>query len=93
MSKMLAKLLRAGLPLKDESLAFLTKQENIEFKKHRISQLKMFISNTDYQILKCAEYQALGKDMPYDIAKLHEERQSFRDEINRLEAELEAENG
>lgn len=88
MSKMLAKLMRARLPLNDESIALIKKQEENKFKKHRISQLKMLISNTDYQIIKCVEYQSLGKDMPYDIVKLHEERQAFRDEINRLELEL-----
>lgn len=92
MSKMLAKLLRAGLPLNDESLALLRKQEINEFKKHRILHLKQLISNTDYQVIKCMEYQVANMDMPYDIVKLHDERQSFRDEITRLEAELEVDN-
>lgn len=93
MSKLLSKLLRAGLPFNDESITLIRKQEDIDFKKVKIAQLKHSISETDYQIIKCAEYLSMGKELPYDVNLLHKERQAMRDEINLLEVELEAENG
>ena len=53
----------------------------------KITELKRRLSNTDYKVIKCAECQLLGQDMPYDVAELHAERQAIRDEINRLECE------
>ena len=50
-----------------------------------VSRLKAEIAATDYQIIKCSECQLLGKDMPYDVAELHEQRQAIRDEINAME--------
>ena len=52
----------------------------------QIAELKKQLSATDYQVIKCAECQLFGKEMPYDIAKLHIERQSIRDKINQLES-------
>ena len=51
----------------------------------RIAELKNQLSATDYKVIKCAECQLLGQEMPYDLAKLHTERQAIRDEINKLE--------
>lgn len=34
------------------------------------------------------EYSTLGLDAPYDLKKLHEQRQAVRDEISALEVEL-----
>lgn len=51
----------------------------------RIAELKKQLSATDYKVIKCAECQLLGQEMPYDLAKLHTERQAIRDEINKLE--------
>lgn len=42
----------------------------------------------DWKVAKCMEYQAAGLEMPYDISKLHEERQAVRDRINEIEKEL-----
>ena len=52
----------------------------------QIAELKADLEATDYQIIKCSEYQLAGIDVPYDIAKLHSERQALRDQINALEA-------
>lgn len=54
-----------------------------------IYALKAELAATDYQIIKCSEYQLAGLEMPYDLAALHESRQTIRDQINRLEAEHE----
>lgn len=51
----------------------------------KIAELKKQLSATDYKIIKCAEYQLLGEEIPYDMAALHAERQAIRDEINKLE--------
>ncbi len=53
----------------------------------KIAELKKQLSATDYTVIKCAECQLLGQEMPYDVAELHAERQAIRDEINRLECE------
>lgn len=43
----------------------------------------------DWKIAKCMEHQALGLEMPYDLQKLHEQRQAVRDKIGELEKQLE----
>lgn len=53
----------------------------------QIAELKSKLSATDYQVIKCSECQLLGMEMPYDIAELHAERQSIRNQINQLEEE------
>jgi len=56
--------------------------------KRRIDELKQQLADGDYKITKCYEASMLGNNLPYDIETLHEERQSIRDEINRLQAML-----
>lgn len=53
-----------------------------------IAELKRELSNTDYMVIKCSEYQLAGMDAPYDIAELHAARQELRDRINDLENQL-----
>ena len=53
----------------------------------QIAELKKQLSATDYKVIKCAECQLLGEEMPYDVAELHAERQAIRDQINQLEQE------
>lgn len=56
-----------------------------EIKQARIAELKAQLDGTDYKVIKCAESQLAGVELPYDIAALHAERQALRDEINQLE--------
>ena len=49
------------------------------------NELKSQLSNTDYKIIKCYEYNLAGLELPYDIEELHSERQDLRDQINELE--------
>lgn len=63
-----------------------TRRRIIELK---IALLKKRLADSDYKIIKCAEYQLTGKDLPYDVAALHTQRQALRDKINTLEKELE----
>ncbi len=53
--------------------------------KWRIAELEEALRGNDYKIIKCFEASALGKEMPYDLAALHSEREKARDEINRLQ--------
>jgi hypothetical protein len=53
-----------------------------------IAELKKQLSETDFKIIKCFEYQFAGLELPYDIQTLHTERQALRDRINELESSL-----
>ena len=53
-----------------------------------IERIKSELQESDYKVIKCAEAMAIGADMPYDVASLHNERQAFRDKINELESEV-----
>ena len=53
-----------------------------------IESLKSELQESDYKVIKCAEAMAVGADMPYDVASLHNERQALRDKINELESEV-----
>ncbi len=64
------------------------KQPEIDERFIRISQLKAELEATDYKIIKAYEYSLVGIEPPYDMTALYEERQSKRDEINRLIEEL-----
>lgn len=55
---------------------------------NQIAQLKAELAASDYKVTKCYESSLVGDALPYDIEELHQERQSIRDEINRLEALL-----
>lgn len=56
--------------------------------EQKITELKAQLSATDYKVIKCSECQLLGIEMPYDVAELHAERQNIRNEINKLEQEV-----
>ena len=58
------------------------------FIESRISHLRVFLNNTDYQVIKCYEAQLLQEEIPYDLQTLLTERQAWRDEINQLEFEI-----
>ena len=62
--------------------------ERIEATIYEIANLKERLYSSDYQIIKCYEYALNNLEMPYDTAKLHEERQALRDQINELESTL-----
>lgn len=89
MRNILFKLANAGMPINKKTIEFIRKQEDIEFMQNKISQLKQNIADTDYKIIKCAEYTTANVELPYDIKKLHEERQAYRKEINKLETMIE----
>jgi hypothetical protein len=53
--------------------------------QERIVRLKQALTDSDYKVIKCAEAQMAGVELPYNIAELHAERQELRDMINELE--------
>ena len=53
-----------------------------------IESLKSELQESDYKVIKCAEAMAIGAEMPYDVASLHNVRQALRDKINELEEQL-----
>lgn len=60
-----------------------------KLKNDAINELKKHLSDTDYQAIKYAE----GQITEEDYAPIKEQRQAWRDEINRLEGEkVESEN-
>lgn len=64
-------------------------QQKIYEVKNEIDNIKKQFSDTDYQVIKCAEYSQTGLEVPYDVDELHKARQALRDKINLLENELE----
>lgn len=44
----------------------------------------------DWKVMKCTEAKLLGEDLPYDLEELHSKRKAVRDEINKLQEELDA---
>lgn len=59
-----------------------------QFALQEIEKLKAELESTDYQVIKCSEYQLTGNAVPYDVAALHLERQTLRNRINELELKL-----
>lgn len=53
--------------------------------QERIVRLKQTLDDSDYKVIKCAEAQMAGVELPYNITELHAERQELRDMINELE--------
>lgn len=64
------------------------KRFDIQKVRSEIRELKGRLSKGDYKIVKCYEASLLGNPLPYDISKLHTERQAQRDRINELETKL-----
>lgn len=54
----------------------------------RIRDLKLFLSETDFKIIKCYEAQLLEKEMPYDFKELIKQREEWREELNLLQQEI-----
>lgn len=65
-------------------LDFAKQNEERENAKTEIEKLQQELNDTDYKIIKYSEYQLAGKEITYDIAKLHSQRQALRDKINQL---------
>ena len=62
--------------------------EQIQSLSEERLSLSSKLEQGDYKVIKCAEAQSIGAEMPYDAAALHAERQAMRDRINAIDAEL-----
>lgn len=47
--------------------------------------LEWALKATDYEIIKCYEYEKCGIKAPYDMDAVHKERQAKRDRINEIQ--------
>ncbi|MDR1101687.1 MAG: hypothetical protein LBL34_04975 [Clostridiales bacterium] len=59
-----------------------------ETPEQEIARLKSELANTDYKIIKQAEAELAGADLPYtaeEMTQIHTERQALRDQIGELE--------
>ena len=65
-----------------------TREEIIASYQAEIDALKAQIAESDYKVIKCAEAQLLGAEMPYNVEHLHAERQALRDKINEIENKI-----
>lgn len=65
-----------------------TREEVLAEKQAVIDSLKAQIAEGDYKVIKCAEAQLMGEELPYNVTELHAQRQALRDEINKLEQEI-----
>jgi hypothetical protein len=54
----------------------------------KISELKINLESTDYQVIKCYEASLLNQDTPYDLNEILNKRSAWREEINNLEFQL-----
>lgn len=54
-------------------------------RKERIKELYKLLEKTDYKVIKNNEFQILGLPLPYNPQEVHDEKQAWRDELNRLE--------
>lgn len=61
--------------------------EHIETTEEKLIILKARLLETDHMVVECYEHSMLGKEMPYDIVALHEERQAIKTEIENLQSE------
>lgn len=75
--------------LTPEEIAAQERERRIEELQAQIAGYKARIDATDYRIIKAYEYSIVGMESEYDMEELHKERQSYRDKINMLEAEIE----
>lgn len=55
-------------------------------RKNQIELQKKQLSNSDYQVIKCAENYMLGSVLPYDFSQLLATRTEMRNKINELES-------
>jgi len=61
-----------------------------EEKEQRIRDLEAKLADSDYKVRKNIEFEKIGAVPPYDWSVIHNEAQPIRDEINRLQDELDA---
>lgn len=75
--------------LTEEEKEEMERQSKILNIKYQIESLKSQLNDTDYIFIKCYEASLVGEEInEYDLESIHNTRQSLREQINSLEAEL-----
>jgi len=74
----------------EEELAEQKRLEQIMQLEFEISNLKNQLTSSDYKIIKGYEYSLVNKNAEYNMDELHDERQAIRDQINKLEKDMQA---
>ena len=59
--------------------------DEIEQLEQEIISLEWALKATDYEIIKCYEYEKCDIKAPYDMDSVHKERQAKRDRINEIQ--------
>lgn len=73
----------------EEELAEIERNNKIMNINSQIFSLKEQLDSTDYIFIKCYEASLVGEEInEYDLESIHNTRQSLREQINLLEAEL-----
>lgn len=73
----------------EEELAEIERNNKIMNINSQIFSLKEQLDSTDYIFIKCYEASLVGEEInEYDLESIHNTRQSLREQINSLEAEL-----
>jgi len=54
----------------------------------RLRDLKLFLLETDFKIIKCYEASLLNEPLPYNLQELIEQRKAWREEINILREKI-----
>lgn len=65
----------------------ITDEEREQLEQELVS-LEWALKATDYEVIKCYEYEKCGMKAPYDVDAVHKERQAKRDRINEIQALL-----
>lgn len=64
-------------------------KQSYDIKFNQVEELKKNLSDTDYIVTKAMEYQITGKPIPTDYNQILVDRDSWRDQINTLQNEME----
>jgi hypothetical protein len=72
-----------------EQLIIDENKQSYDIKFNQVEELKKNLSDTDYIVTKAMEYQITGKPIPTDYNQILVDRDSWRDQINTLQNEME----
>lgn len=53
-----------------------------------IARTEIELQSTDFKVIKSYEYSLVGKEVPYNIVELHEQRQPLREKIDTLRLQI-----
>lgn len=56
--------------------------------EHEIIKADNALRESDFKIIKSYEYSLVGKEVPYNIVELHEQRQPLREKIDALRSQI-----